>query len=114
MVVIPAMLSGTGEVDPLVEGSWSSTCTYAAWTRGLFLCPGDRLYRLPPRKTRPGDTDLVEIGAARIHAMNEKYPRVGSGRCTEGRFALLTDRQWNPSEGVWIGFGSASVASFTS
>ncbi len=54
---------------------------------------------------QPGDTDLVESARQGIRALNEKYPCVGSGRCTEGRFALLhRARQWNPSEGVWMGW----------
>ncbi len=102
MVVIPAMLSGTEEVDLLV-GQLEQHYLRNLDPGLFFALVTD--YMDSSTEDQPGDTDLVELARQGIRALNEKYPWVVSGRCTEGRFALLhRARQWNPSEGVWMGW----------
>jgi cyclic beta-1,2-glucan synthetase len=102
MVVIPAMLSGPDEVDSLVRQLEQHYLRNP--DPGLFFALVTD-YMDSPAETQPGDFDLVELAQQGIRGLNEKYPRVGSGRFTEGRFALLhRGRQWNASEGVWMGW----------
>ena len=102
MVVIPAMLSGPDEVDSLVRQLEQHYLRNP--DPGLFFALVTD-YMDSPAENQPGDFDLVELARQGIRGLNEKYPRVGSGRFTEGRFALLhRGRQWNPSEGVWMGW----------
>ena len=112
MVVIPAMLSGTDEVNSLVAQLEQHYLRNP--DPGLFFALVTD-YMDSPTENQPGDSDLVEWARQGIRNLNEKYPRVGSGnfaegrfaeeRFAEGRFALLhRERRWNPSEGVWMGW----------
>ncbi len=102
MVVIPALLSGPDEVNSLV-GQLEQHYLRNLDPELFFALVTD--YMDSPTENQPGDSDLVEWARQGIRGLNEKYPRVGSGRFTEGRFALLQrGRHWNPSEGVWMGW----------
>jgi len=102
MVVIPAMLSGPDEVDSLV-GQLEQHYLRNPDSGLFFALVTD--YMDSPTENQPADTGLVERARQGIRGLNEKYPPIGSGRFTEGRFALLhRGRQWNPSEGVWMGW----------
>ncbi len=102
MVVIPALLSGADEVDSLVRQLEQHYLRNP--DPGLFFALVTD-FMDAPEENQPGDADLVERARQGIRSLNEKYPRAGSGRFTEGRFALLhRERRWNPSEGVWMGW----------
>jgi cyclic beta-1,2-glucan synthetase len=107
LVVIPAMLSGPDEVDSLVRQLELHYLRNP--DPGLFFALVTD-YMDSQTEEQPGDSDLVEWARKGIRGLNEKYPRVGpdgfaGGRFAEGRFALLhRERQWNPSEGVWMGW----------
>ena len=102
MVVIPALLSGPDEVDSLV-GQLEQHYLRNPDPGLFFALVTD--YMDSPAENQPGDTDLVEWARQGIRGLNEKYPRAGSDRFTERRFALLhRERRWNPSEGVWMGW----------
>jgi cyclic beta-1,2-glucan synthetase len=107
LVVIPAMLSEKNEVDSLV-GQLEQHYLRNPDPGLFFALVTD--YMDSQTENQPGDSGLVEWARQGIRSLNEKYPRVGSdhfteGRFAEGRFALLhRQRQWNPSEGVWMGW----------
>ena len=102
MVVIPALLSGPDEVDSLV-GQLEQHYLRNSDLGLFFALVTD--YIDSPTENLPGDTELVERARQGIRGLNEKYRQPELGRFTEGRFALLQrGRQWNPSEGVWMGW----------
>ncbi|MBN2145846.1 MAG: hypothetical protein JW726_00600, partial [Anaerolineales bacterium] len=102
LIVIPALLSGPGEVDSLVSQLEQQ---YLRNTDpGLFFALVTD-YTDSPTKNQPGDADLVARARQGIRGLNEKYRQKRSGPFTEGCFALLQrERRWNPSEGVWMGW----------
>jgi cyclic beta-1,2-glucan synthetase len=107
LVVIPAMLSGQEEIDSLV-GQLEQHYLRNPDPGLFFALVTD--YMDSQTESQPGDSDLVEWARRGIRSLNEKYPRVepehfAEGRLAEGRFALLhRERQWNPSEDVWMGW----------
>ncbi len=102
MVVIPAMLSGSNEVDSLV-GQLEQHYLRNPDPGLFFALVTD--YMDAPAENQPGDTDLIGWARQGIRGLNEKYPRTGSGHFKEGRFALLhRRRRWNPSENIWMGW----------
>jgi cyclic beta-1,2-glucan synthetase len=102
MVVIPALLSGSDEVDSLVAQLEQH---YLRNTDlGLFFALVTD-YTDATTENKPGDAILVERARQGIRGLNEKYRQQSPDRIHGGRFALLhRERRWNPSEGVWMGW----------
>ena len=102
VVVIPAMLSGPEEIDALVAQMEQHYLRNS--DPGIFFALVTDFMDSSTEK-QPGDSDLVEWARQGIRGLNKKYPRAGSEHFTETRFALLhRERQWNPYEGVWMGW----------
>ncbi len=75
MVVIPAMLSGSDEVDSLV-GQLEQHYLRNPDPGLFFALVTD--YMDSQTENQPGDSNLVEWARQGIRSLNEKYPRVGS------------------------------------
>lgn len=96
VVAVPSMLSSTGAIDTLVEA-----------LEVRFLANRDPQLRFvlltdfldAPAQSMPGDETLLAHAAARIEHLNLRYAPVQADRF----YLLHRPRQWNPSEGVWMG-----------
>ncbi len=97
MVVVPTIISSSAQADKLIED-----------LEVRFLSNRDPqllfslLTDLPDaeRQVMPGDHELVDHVQSRIIALNRKY-----GREVNDLFFLFhRPRQWNASEGSWIGY----------
>ncbi len=97
IVVIPSMLTNQDEVESLLRqlelhylGNGDPQLSFA-----LLTDFADAL-----KEHMPDDDELIERTIAGIRALNDKY-----GRRDHGPFYLLhRERQWNPSEGYWMGW----------
>ena len=112
MVVVPTLLESVGELDHLLQelelyylSNPDPQLTYA-----LLTDFGDA-----PTQSMPEDEQLLALASGGIEKLNQKYahvvvpipakPRmVLSGRSTAPFYLFHRQRQWNPSEGVWMGW----------
>ncbi|TAH41898.1 MAG: cyclic beta 1-2 glucan synthetase [Bacteroidetes bacterium] len=97
MVIIPAMLTNTDEVETLVE---SLEVRFLA-NRNKNLHFGLLTdFTDATEETRPGDDLLISLAREKIVELNNKY--------TQGRDDLFylfhRPRRWNPSENAWMGY----------
>jgi cyclic beta-1,2-glucan synthetase len=102
LVIVPTMLSDAAGVESLLE----------ALEVRFLANRDDHLhfglltdYRDAPAETQPGDEALVALAVAGIEALHAKYARAApGGGAMPAPFALFhRPRQWNASEGAWIG-----------
>jgi cyclic beta-1,2-glucan synthetase len=107
MVVIPAILSGSEEVDSLLE----------QLEQHFLRNPDGRFYFAlltdfvdAADQHLPGDDELIRLARQGIKRLNKKYsPReAGAVSQYDGShdffFLMHRERQWNSSEGVWMGW----------
>ena len=96
---------------------WSCPCSSRRTTTCRRSCRGSRFtgsptptptsisrswsaWPMPPRKSMPGDVDLVRRVEEGVRALNAKY-----GHGDSGPFHLLhRKRRWNAGEGCWMGW----------
>ncbi len=97
MVIIPAMLTNTYEIETLVE---SLEVRFLA-NRNKNLHFGLLTdFTDATSETKPGDGTLVNLARERIVELNKKY---GQGK--EDLFFLFhRPRRWNPAENAWMGY----------
>lgn len=97
LVVIPGMISSIDATDELVDMLESH---YLANPLGevSFALLSD--WKDAPRETLPDDARILAHARARIDALADRYDHGGVRRF----FLLHRKRQWNPSEGVWMGW----------
>ena len=97
IVVIPTVLSGSGDVQGLLD---SLEIRYIAnRDDNLFFALLTDL-RNAHAQELPGDTEIVDLLAAGIENLNARYQ---SGK--PGAFFLMhRNRTWNAGEGVWMGY----------
>ena len=104
MVVVPTLLTSVPGVNELIEH-----------LEVLALGNGDPRIHFAilsdfvdaPAREMPEDQAILETACAGIEALNARY---GEGRAD--RFYLFhRQRQWNPREGAWMGWGGAIRAS---
>jgi cyclic beta-1,2-glucan synthetase len=97
LTVIPTLLTDAMQVDHLIEG-----------LEVRFLANRDEnlyfglLTDFPDAASRemPGDEELLRLTHAKINNLNNRY-----GGLQKGPFFLFhRPRQWNPRQGVWMGF----------
>ena len=97
LVVVPCLLGSTSEVQGLVRQ------LELHYLRNpdpelAFALLSDWLDA--PEALLPGDDELLERAAAGVRLLNRKH-----GRAESGPFHLFhRERQWNPSQGVWMGW----------
>ncbi|MGH9913671.1 MAG: hypothetical protein ACRD63_00105 [Pyrinomonadaceae bacterium] len=97
MVVIPTLFTSTEAVRELLE---KLELHFLANREEhlYFALLGD--YADAPDEEMPEDTDLLELAFTGIEELNKRY-----SSDSEARFHLfLRRRQWNQSEGVWMGW----------
>lgn len=98
LVVMPTLLSSIAEVDALsrhLEMQYlrnSDEQVRYALLADLLDAPSENL---------PEDEALTKHAVAAINALNMKY---GSADHPSPFYLLLRSRQWNPSEGLWMGW----------
>ncbi|MBZ0114805.1 MAG: hypothetical protein K8J08_20260 [Thermoanaerobaculia bacterium] len=99
MVVVPTLLTGLDDVEEQVE---------RLEVHYLGNADGDVQFALlsdwsdAPNEQRPDDQAILAAARAGIAALNERHgPAPGGG---VRFFVLHRARQWNPSEGVWMGW----------
>ena len=97
LVVIPGMITSVDAIDELADMLESH---YLANPLGdvFFALLSD--WKDAPTETLPEDQRLLAHARARIDALAERYDHGGVRRF----FLLHRKRQWNPSEGVWMGW----------
>ena len=97
MVVIPAILGDSDEVEPLlrqIERHYLGNMDPHLFF-GLLTDLTDA-----PQQHMPGDDEIVERMRDGVQALNQQY-----GRRREPAFYLLhRDREWNPAEDCWMGW----------
>lgn len=110
LVVIPALITRRDEIDSLVDQLELHYLRNAV-PGLLFGLLTD--YKDADQETLPQDEDLLNYALERIQALNNKYPRYASPAedvlsslpARRERFYLFhRKRQWNPSEGKWMGW----------
>ncbi|MGE5554272.1 MAG: GH36-type glycosyl hydrolase domain-containing protein [Betaproteobacteria bacterium] len=97
MVVVPALLASVGEAEELVR----------RLEVHRLANPGENLHfalltDLPDasQEELPGDADIMEAARERIEELNARYPAAKG----TSFYLLHRRRQWNPAEGVWMGW----------
>ncbi len=95
MVVIPSLLSNTEELDSLLQDlelhylrNPDPQLTFALLTD----------FDDAPEQQMPNDEQLLSAAKAGIDSLNQKYPQ------TAPFYLFHRQRDWNPSEGVWMGW----------
>ena len=97
LLVVPALLTGSEEIRALIERLELHFLSNPEANLWLALVTD---YVDADAQTLPQDARLLAETAQGIRALNERYAAEG-----EGRFLLLhRQRQWNPSEGRWMGW----------
>jgi cyclic beta-1,2-glucan synthetase len=94
MIVVPSMLESENELNHLLQGLELNYLSNpdAHLTYALLTDFGDA-----PAEHMPDDERLLELACEGIENLNKKY--------TQKPFYLFhRQRQWNPSEGVWMGW----------
>ncbi|MDI6870912.1 MAG: glucoamylase family protein [Bacillota bacterium] len=97
MVVIPALLSSVAEAEELTHRLEVHRLANLGENIHFAL-----LTDLPdaPAPELPGDAEILETAAKRIAALNARYPAT----CGSSFYLMHRRRQWNPCEGVWMGW----------
>jgi cyclic beta-1,2-glucan synthetase len=97
IVVIPSMLTNQDEVESLLRqlelhylGNGDRQLSFALLTD----------FADAPKEHMPDDDALIERTIAGIRALNDKYGKRGHSPF----YLLHRERQWNPSEGYWMGW----------
>ena len=95
MVVIPTLLESEGELDHLLQELeiYYLSNPDPQLTFALLTDFGDA-----PAERMPEDEPLLALAKAGIEALNKKYNQ----SCPF--YLFHRERQWNPSEGVWMGW----------
>ncbi|TET51702.1 MAG: hypothetical protein E3J64_06415, partial [Anaerolineales bacterium] len=96
MVVIPALLSSGRDVVSLIAQLESHHVVNEDWYLHFGLLTD---FADAPRETMPEDADLLRKAREGIEALNSKYRSGGKGPF----YLFHRRRQWNPSEGCWMG-----------
>ena len=97
IVVIPTVLSGPGDVPGLLD---SLEIRYLAnQDDNLYFALLTDLQNAPDREL-PGDEEIVDLLAAGIADLNERY----RGEKPGAFFLMHRSRTWNADEGVWMGY----------
>ncbi|HBG74849.1 MAG: hypothetical protein A2X25_07890 [Chloroflexi bacterium GWB2_49_20] len=94
MVVVPSLLESSDELDHLLQELeiYYLSNPDPLLTFALLTDFGDA-----PTEHMPEDEQLLALASASIEKLNKKY--------TQAPFYLFhRQRQWNPSEGVWMGW----------
>ncbi len=97
LVVVPTLLTGVENIEVLIEA-----------LEVRFLANQDQNlhfglltdFRDAHAETLPDDESLVQLAAARIDALNEKYNDDKRGRF----FLFHRPRRWNPHDRIWMGY----------
>ena len=97
LVVIPGMITSVDAIDELAEMLESH---YLANPLGEVSFALLTDWKDAPTETLPEDRALLDHAQARIEALADRYDHGGIRRF----FILHRRRQWNPSEGVWMGW----------
>ena len=97
MVIIPAFLSNEAEVAELLRRLEVHHLANQD-TQVHFAILGD--FRDASEETLPEDNKVLLSARKVLEDLNNKYP------CKEGStfYLLVRKRQWNPQEGVWMGW----------
>ncbi len=95
MVVIPTLLESAGELAHLLQELelYSISNPDPQLTYALLTDFGDA-----PTEHMPQDESLLALASAGINNLNSKYAR------SAPYYLFHRHRQWNPSEGVWMGW----------
>ncbi len=95
MVVVPTLLESAGELNHLLQemelyylSNPDPQLTYALLTD----------FSDAPAQLMPGDEQLLELASTGIESLNHKYAE------TSPFYLFHRRREWNPSEGVWMGW----------
>jgi cyclic beta-1,2-glucan synthetase len=95
MVVVPTLLESANELNHLLQelelyylANPDPQLTYALLTD----------FSDAPKETMPEDEGLLTLASAGIKHLNRKYAK------TAPFYLFHRHRQWNPSEGVWMGW----------
>jgi cyclic beta-1,2-glucan synthetase len=95
MVVVPTLLESTGELNHLLQelelyylSNPDPQLTYALLTD----------FSDAPKETMPEDEGLLTLASVGIEKLNRKHAK------TAPFYLFHRHRQWNPSEGVWMGW----------
>ena len=94
MVVVPCLLESSGELNRLLQGLelYHLSNPDPFLTFALLTDFGDA-----PSENMPEDEQLLQLASSGIENLNKKY--------AQAPFYLFhRQRQWNPSEGVWMGW----------
>ncbi|MEY4544075.1 MAG: hypothetical protein RL685_270 [Pseudomonadota bacterium] len=97
VVAVPTLLTDAAEVDRLLE-SLEVRFLANRDPHLSFALLGD--FRDAPEAELPGDAALLERCGAGIRALNATYALPGAA---SPFLSFHRKRQWNPSEGVWMG-----------
>ena len=97
LVVVPTMLSGTQNIEDMVEA-----------LEVRFLANRDDNLRFglltdyqdAHAESSPDDAALLQLAAARIEELNEKYRSVSG----DTFFLFHRPRRWNPRDRIWMGY----------
>ncbi len=95
MVVIPTLLTSASEVDSLLQ-ELELHFLRNADPQLTFALLSD--FADAPVQHMPEDEPLIQRATAGVEALNQKYAQ------TAPFYLFHRERQWNPSEGVWMGW----------
>jgi cyclic beta-1,2-glucan synthetase len=95
MVVVPSFLDSPGEINHLLQDLelYYLSNPDPQLTFALLTDFGDA-----PTEHRPEDEQLLSLARASVESLNQKYPD------SVPFYLFHRHRQWNPSEGVWMGW----------
>ncbi len=96
VVLVPCLLGDVDEVDGLLSQLERHYLSNADPQLGFGLLSD---LRDAPQKHMAGDDALIQRAVEGVRALNRKYRQAG-----RPFFLLHRERQWNPSEGVWMGW----------
>ena len=97
LAVIPTLLTDAAQIEHLIDGL--EVRFLANRDENLFFGLLTDFHDAP-KPTMPEDDELLRLTHAKINDLNNRY-----GGVQKGPFFLLhRPRQWNPRQGVWMGF----------
>jgi cyclic beta-1,2-glucan synthetase len=95
IIVIPAILSSTGEIDSLIhqleQHHLRNNDAHLLFALLLDYIDADQ-------QSLPNDAELLTFGRESLQRLNDKYPD------TEPFFLFVRERRWNESESTWMGW----------
>ena len=101
LVVVPTMLGSTSGIEALIDalevrylGNRDAHLQFGLLTD----------FHDAAQEHLPLDAALVELAAARIDALNEKYCANAQDSQADAFFLFHRPRRWNAREGVWMGY----------